>query len=74
MSLGHLSEVNLNEPKTGNGMTSLLWWRQGRIDLIEEYCRKDVEMTRRLFVLGHERGYLLYRDRVGRMVRVPVKW
>ncbi len=74
ISLGHLAEVNLGESKAGDGLQSLAWWKEGRVDLIERYCRKDVEVTWRLFGLGRERGYLLYRDREGREVRVPVRW
>ncbi len=74
LSLGHLAEVNLGESKAADGLQSLRWWKEGRVDLIEEYCRKDVEVTHRLFDLGRERGYLLYRDRDGRDVRVPVRW
>ena len=36
--------------------------------------RKDVEVTRRLFELGRDRGYLIYRDHSDRRVRVPVAW
>jgi DEAD/DEAH box helicase domain-containing protein len=74
ISLAHLSEVNLGESKGGDGMQSLAWWKEGRIDLIERYCRKDVELTLRLYELGRERGYLLYRDHADRTVRVPVSW
>ncbi|MDX1389358.1 MAG: Zn-binding domain-containing protein, partial [Acidobacteriota bacterium] len=74
LSLGHLSEVNLGEGKAGDGMQSLAWWRQGRIDLIEPYCTKDVEATHRLYDLGRRDGYLLYRNRDGERVRVPVRW
>jgi DEAD/DEAH box helicase domain-containing protein len=74
LSLGHLCEVNLGESKAGDGLQSLAWWRAGRIDLIEQYCRKDVELTRRLYELGRRRGYLLYRDHADRKVRVPVDW
>jgi len=73
-SLAHLAEVNLGEAKAGDGLQSLRWWKEGRIDLIERYCRKDVEITRRLYDLGRERGHLLYRDHAGRAVRVPVRW
>jgi DEAD/DEAH box helicase domain-containing protein len=74
MSLGHLVELNLGEAKLADGMQSLRWWREGRRDLVEDYCRKDVDMTRRLYELGRERGYLLYRDHEERAVRVPVSW
>jgi DEAD/DEAH box helicase domain-containing protein len=74
LSLEHLCEVNLGRAKTGDGRQSLEWWKEGRIDLIESYCRMDVEMTHGLWRLGRERGFLLYRDRQERTVRVPVRW
>lgn len=74
LSLGHLSEANLGESKGGDGLQSLRWWKEGRIDLIEQYCRKDVEVTWKLWSLGRERGYLLYRDKAGRSLRVPVEF
>ena len=74
ISLAHLAEANLGESKGGDGLQSLEWWKQGRIDLIEQYCRKDVELTWRLYELGARQAYLLYRDRDERVVRVPVAW
>jgi DEAD/DEAH box helicase domain-containing protein len=74
LSLGHLAEANLGESKSADGLQSLAWWKEGRVDLIEAYCRKDVEVTRRIYDLGRERGYLLYRDHAGRSARVPVSW
>jgi DEAD/DEAH box helicase domain-containing protein len=74
LSLNDLSEANLGEAKAGDGMQSLRWWKEGRIDLIERYCRQDVEATRKLYELGSGRGYLLYRDRDERKVRLPVSW
>jgi len=74
LSLNHLSEANLGEGKSGDGEQSLRWWKEGRLDLIEQYCRKDVEITRRIYEVGKEQGYLLYRDHSERRVRVPVHW
>ena len=74
LSLGHLAEVNLGRGKSADGLTSLRWWRQGRVDLIEEYCRQDVEITRRLWELGARQRYLLYRQRDGETLRLPVSW
>ncbi len=74
LSLNHLSETNLGESKAGEGLQSLQWWKEGRIDLIEQYCRQDVEVTRKLYDLGRRQGYLLYRDHSQRRVRVPVRW
>jgi DEAD/DEAH box helicase domain-containing protein len=74
LSLAHLAEVNFGESKSADGLQSLRWWKEGRLDRIEEYCRKDVEMTRRLWELGRDRGYLLYRGRKGDVLRLPVEW
>jgi DEAD/DEAH box helicase domain-containing protein len=74
LSLAHLSEVNLGEAKAGDGLQSLAWWQEGRIDLIEQYCKKDVDLTRRIYDLGRKQKFLLYRDHSNRTVRVPVDW
>jgi len=74
VSLNHLSEVNLGESKAGDGLQSLKWWKEGRIDLIEHYCRKDVEVTKRLWEMGRAQGYLLHRDKAGRTLRIPAVW
>jgi DEAD/DEAH box helicase domain-containing protein len=74
LSLGHLAGETLEAPKTADGLQSLAWVRQGRLDLVEAYCRSDVELTARLFAYGRRRGYLLYRDHQDRRVRVPVSW
>jgi DEAD/DEAH box helicase domain-containing protein len=74
LSLAHLAEANFGEAKTADGLQSLRWWKEGRLDLIEDYCRKDVDLARRLYALGIERRYLLYRDREGSSFRLPVRW
>lgn len=74
VSLNHLAEVNLGESKSADGLQSLRWWKEGRVDLIEEYCRKDVEVTKRLWELGRKQGFLLHRDKVGRTLRIPTAW
>lgn len=74
VSLAHLAEVNLGAPKSGSGLDSLRWWREGREDLVEAYCRADVDLARRLFELGRRQGYVLYRSRDRVPLRVPVSW
>ena len=74
LKLGDLAEVNLNAGKSADGLQSLQWYKEGRLDLIEEYCRRDVEVTARLFFLGREGGYLLFRGRDGVNLRMPIDW
>jgi DEAD/DEAH box helicase domain-containing protein len=59
ISLGKLSAANLGETKTRRGWEAISLYRKGQIDELKSYCLKDVELTRRLFELGMDRGYLL---------------
>ncbi len=72
LSLNHLAQETLGVPKLADGLQSLAWWKAGEVDKIIEYCKADVELTRRLFEFGRTHGYLLYRDHQGRATRLPV--
>jgi len=75
VAMGHLAQETLGTAKSADGLQSLEWVRQGRLDLVEQYCRKDVEILRDLYLHGRREGFLLYRDR-RRDVRLKlrVKW
>ena len=74
VSLDSLAAANFNAEKTGDGLQALHWWKQRRLDLIEEYCRQDVRLTRDLFRRGLDKGFLLFdRKNEGRLC-VPVSW
>jgi hypothetical protein len=73
LSLGHLGEETLGMPKTGDGLQSLRWWREGRIDEIERYCRGDVAILRDLFEHARAYGHLVFRTRGGERVRLPLR-
>ena len=72
ISLGNLGEATLGEPKSADGLQALKWWKEGRLEDIAAYCRKDVELTRRLYLFGLENGYLLFSNKAGQRARVPV--
>ena len=74
VSLDSLAAATFNAVKTGDGLQALHWWKQGRLDLIEEYCRQDVQLTRDLFRHGHDKGFLLFDSKNGDRMRVPVSW
>jgi DEAD/DEAH box helicase domain-containing protein len=74
LSLNRLAGATLGVEKSADGLQSLEWVREGRFDLVEAYCRKDVEILRDLYLYGRRMGHVLYGDREGRRFRVEVDW
>ena len=75
VGLGHLAQETLGVGKSADGLQSLEWVRQGRFDLIEAYCRRDVEILRDLYLYGRREGCLFYRDRQRDVrLRLCVDW
>ncbi|MCF8044325.1 MAG: DEAD/DEAH box helicase [Desulfarculaceae bacterium] len=74
LSLDRLAKETLNSEKSADGLMALKWWRQGKIRKIVAYCRQDVKVTRDLYLYGRRHGYLLFRNKAGMQVRVPVVW
>ena len=74
VSLDNLARSTLNAQKSADGLQALAWWKEGRIEKIEEYCRQDVAVTKDLFLFGRQNGYVLFTNKAKQVVRVPVKW
>ncbi len=74
LSLDHLAAATLGRKKTADGLQALAWWKEGNLDALVSYCRKDVEITLDLYRFGRENGYVLFDDRQGERMRVPVDW
>ena len=74
VSLDNLARATLNAGKSADGMAALRWWKEGRLAQIAEYCRKDVDITRRLYLYGCEHGHVFCADARGGRRTVPVLW
>jgi len=73
-SLANLAGATLGAAKSADGLQSILWVRQGRLDLVESYCQQDVELTRALFRHALERGSLCFDRRGVRFRTPPLGW
>ena len=74
VSLDNLATATLKAQKSASGLMALQWWKEQRLDLIIEYCMKDVALTRDLYLFGRENGYLLFTNKAGQAVRVNAVW
>lgn len=73
LSLDRLAEHTLGSKKSGDGLQALAWYKEGRIDLIQKYCKKDVEITRDLLHFALENRYFLFKNKAGNVVRLPMR-
>jgi DEAD/DEAH box helicase domain-containing protein len=74
LSLDHLAEQTLQVNKSGTGLDALKWWQAGEVNKVIDYCRKDVQITRDLFIFARDNGYLIYRQKKGDRFRVPLSF
>ena len=72
LSLDRLAEHTLGVKKSANGLQALQWYKEGRMEEIIRYCRQDVKITRDIFLYGLENRYLLFKNKAGSIVRLPV--
>ena len=63
LKLDVLAEGTLNDKKSdGKGGQSIIWWRNGEVDKVREYCIKDVDLTRKIFDYALKNGGLKYKE------------
>ena len=74
LSLNQLAQHTLNAKKSADGLISLQWYKEGKIDKIIHYCKQDVEITRDLYLYGEEHGHVNYQSRSGNPLQLEVNW
>jgi DEAD/DEAH box helicase domain-containing protein len=74
LSLDALARETLGTEKSADGLMALKWWKQGKMDEIISYCRQDVRVTRDLYRYGRDNNFLVFKNKAGHKVRVPVNW
>ena len=74
LSLNHLAEQTLNAEKSADGLVSLQWYKEGKINKIIQYCKQDVKITRDLYLFGEKHGYIKYKSKSGNSLELKVNW
>ena len=72
--LDDVAAATLGERKSGHGLDAVRWFREGRLDEVVDYCKRDVEITWEVFDFGRKNGYVQIPDRSWRPRKVPVPW
>lgn len=74
VSLNNLAAATFNMQKSADGLQALKWWKEGKLDLIAQYCQKDVALTKALYEYGKKNGFVLFTNKAGQKVKIPVNW
>jgi len=74
ISLDSIASASLALTKTADGMQSVEWFRAGELDKVAEYCKADVDITRRVYEFGRDHGHIFYKSKLGSKLKVDVKW
>lgn len=62
VSLETVAQGTIGSGKSGSGKEALLYYRNGRMDLLKKYCLDDVKITRQVYEYALKNQKLLYRD------------
>lgn len=74
LSLDSLARACLGASKSADGVQSVEWFRNGRMEEVVKYCKDDVDITRRVHEFGHENGFVWYYSKLGSKLKVNVNW
>jgi DEAD/DEAH box helicase domain-containing protein len=74
LSLDSIARATLGTTKAADGIKSVEWFRMGELDKVADYCKADVDITRRVYEFGRERGFVLYYSKLGSKLKVAVNW
>jgi DEAD/DEAH box helicase domain-containing protein len=74
VKLEKIAQATLGTGKSADGLMAVEWWKQGEVQKIIDYCLKDVEVTRDVFLHGLNKGYLEIDKADGTRCRFTVNW
>lgn len=71
IGLGNIAEATIKAGKSANGLEAVKWWKEGKIDLIREYCLQDVKVTKEVYEYALKNGKLKYKD-IDKVKELPI--
>ncbi len=74
LSLDSIAKATLGSTKTADGLKSVEWFKNGELDKVAEYCKADVDITRRVYEFGRDNGFVHYYSKLGSKLKIAVNW
>ncbi len=74
LSLDTIARATLGTTKIADVVQSVEWFRNGEMDKDAEYCKSEVDITRRVYEFGRDNGFVHYYSKLGSKLKVAVNW
>lgn len=62
IKLESVAQGTLGSGKSGNGLEAIVYFRNGRMDLLKKYCLDDVRITKLVYEYALKNQKVLYKD------------
>ena len=62
IKLDVVAQGTLGTGKSGNGLEAILYYNNGRMDLLKKYCLDDVKIIKQVYDYALKNGKVLYKD------------
>ncbi len=62
LKLDNIAQATLGRGKTGDGLQAVKWWKEGKVELVRQYCIEDVRLTKEIYEYARKNKSLKYRD------------
>jgi DEAD/DEAH box helicase domain-containing protein len=72
--LDSVARATLGETKSADGLQAVYWFRDGDVARVIDYCKRDVQVTWRVYEFGRRNAHVLCYDRNWRTLTIPVAW
>ena len=74
VKLEAVAQGTLGTGKSADGKIAVEWYKQGKLKELAEYCAKDVEVTRDVFLHGLEKKFLAVATKDGNATQIVTDW
>ncbi len=76
LRLDSVAEATLGRHKTADGLQAVVWWKEGKKELVRDYCIEDVRVTKDIYEYAKKHKKLKYKDYSGvrEILLDPSRW
>lgn len=72
VKLDAIAKETLNIQKSGDGLDAVRYFRAGDWESLEKYCLQDVDVTRKIYEYGRDKGVLSFKNKWNNLIEAKV--